>query len=243
VSRRRFVLVGALFCVIAAAWSYLLHGAGMATEMPAMPGMQGMAEVGLGSASPTWSTGHVGVTFGMWAVMMMAMMLPAAATAVAARGAFFALGYIAVWSAFAGGATMLQWGLERAGLLAAGMELRSTPLAALVVVAIGIYQLTPLKKACLRHCQSDAAEHADDAGAGFRANLARGMWHGLSCVGCCWALMLLLFVGGVMNMIWIAALTFFVLAERLLPRRLVFAQAAGVALVLFGAIARLSAAS
>jgi predicted metal-binding membrane protein len=235
--------MGALVCVVAAAWSYLLHGAGMATSMPAMPEMHGMEDAALASASPTWSAGRAGIMLGMWAAMMMAMMLPAAATAIAARGALFALGYIAVWSAFAAGATLLQWALERAGLLAAGMELRSAPLAALVVAAIGIYQLIPLKNACLRHCRLDAAAHAGDAGAAVRANLARGMRHGLSCVGCCWALMLLLFVGGVMNVVWTAALTFFVLAERVLPRQIVLARAAGVALILFGAVARLSAAS
>lgn len=235
--------MGALVCVVAAAWSYLLHGAGMAPEMPAMPEMQGMGDAALASASPPWSAGRAAITFGVWATMMVAMMLPAAATAIAARGAFFALGYIAVWSAFAAGATLLQWALEHAGALAAGMELRSATLAALVVAAIGIYQLTPLKTACLRHCRSEAAAHANDTDARFRANLARGMRHGLFCVGCCWALMLLMFVGGVMNMVWIAALTFFVLAERILPRRLALARAAGVALILFGAVVRLSAPS
>jgi predicted metal-binding membrane protein len=138
-----------------------------------MPDMPDMASA--------WSAGHAGLVFAMWAVMMLAMMLPGAAPAI----------------------------------------------AALVVAGIGIYQLTPLKSACLRYCRSEAGRSVDGVGAGIRATIARGMQHGLHCVGCCWALMMLLFVGGVMN----------------LPRHLVLPRAAGVALILFGTVARLGLAS
>ncbi len=230
---RRLAVMGALGCVIAAAWGYLLLGAGVTPQMPDMPDMTDMA----------WSGGHALVVFTMWAVMMAAMMLPGAASAIAARGAVFGVGYIIVWAGFGAGATVLQWGLERAGALSAAMGLRSAPLAALVVACIGIYQLTPLKSACLRYCCSEAGMSVHGVGAGIRATIARGMQHGLYCVGCCWALMMLLFVGGVMNLVWAAAVTFFVLAERMLPRHLVLVRAAGVALILFGTVARLGSAS
>ena len=203
--------------------------------MPDMPGMPGM------EVSSAWTAGHAGIIFAMWTAMMIAMMLPGALPAIVARGGLFAAGYFGAWTIFAGGATVLQWGLEHAGALSAASALTSAPLAAVVIAGVGIYELSPLKNACLRHCRSGTRAH--ESGGGLRTALVRGLRHGAYCVGCCWALMLLLFVGGVMNVVWMAALTLFVLAEKTLPRSIVLARAAGVALILFAAVARVSAAA
>ena len=174
---------------------------------------------GMAATSSAWSAGHTAAIFGMWTAMMIAMMLPGVLPVLIARGALFGLGYFSVWTGFAAGATALQWGLERAGAVSPATALNSAPLAALAIAAIGIYQLSPLKSVCLAHC---------------RAAVGSGLLHGASCVGCCGALMLLLFVGGVMNLVWVGALTLFVLAEKIVPRPLLVARAAGVALILFG---------
>ena len=203
--------------------------------MPDMPGMPGM------EAAPAWTAVHAGIVFLMWTAMMVAMMLPGAIPAIAARGGVFTAGYFGAWTIFAGGATLLQWGLERAGALSAASALTSAPLAAIVIAAVGIYQLGPLKSACLRRCRMEA--QPQDARESARAKLVLGMRHGALCVGCCWALMLLLFVGGVMNVVWIGALTLLVLAEKTLPRSIVLARAAGVALIVFATVAHVSAAA
>ena len=200
--------------------------------MPEMTGMPGMAAMPSG-----WDAGHAAAVFGMWAAMMIVMMLPGVLPVLVARRALFGLGYFSVWTGFAAGATALQWGLERAGAVSPATALNSAPLAALAIAAIGIYQLSPLKSACLLHCRAASTRDADAAGAGTR--MRSGLRHGVSCLGCCWALMLLLFVGGAMNLVWIGALTLFVLAEKIIPRPLLLARAAGVALIVFGTAARL----
>jgi predicted metal-binding membrane protein len=186
----------------------------------------------------------------MWIVMMVAMMLPSAAPAIlvyekvaqkAAREgralaptAFFAAGYLLAWALFSGGATAAQHLLERLALLSPGMVATSPAIGAGILVAAGLYQLTPWKDACLRRCRAPALFFAGRFRPGRVGALRMGLAHGAWCVGCCWALMALLFAGGVMNLLWIAALSLFVLLEKVAPFGRVGGRLGGAALVAAG---------
>ena len=146
----------------------------------------------------------------------------------------FILGYVAVWAAFSALATAAQWALDQATLLSPMMAARSSALAGALLIAAGLYQLTPLKYACLRHCRSPLDFVMTQWREGRAGALAMGLRHGAYCVGCCWVLMLLLFVGGVMNLVWIAALAAIVLFEKLLPGGIWVARVTGVALIAWG---------
>jgi predicted metal-binding membrane protein len=153
-----------------------------------------------------------------------------------AGSAWFAGGYLLAWTAFSLVATSAQWALERAALLTPMMESASNRLGAAVLILAGIYQWAPLKDACLSHCRSPLLfiqRHG-----GFRREpfgaLALGFRHGIYCIGCCWALMALLFVGGVMNLFWIATLAILVLFEKVVPFGRVVARAAGLAFIAGG---------
>jgi predicted metal-binding membrane protein len=243
----RAVVLGSLGFVIILAWAYLLTGAGVGGETMDMGGGQLMA------MTPEWTLAYGLVVFLMWAVMMVAMMLPSAAPvtllvasiarkrreAGGIRGistAPFVLGYLVVWLGFAATATVLQWRLDAAGLLSETMALASMAVAGGVLVVAGIYQWTPLKEACLRHCRSPLAflmQHWRDGALGA---LASGARHGVYCFGCCWMLMVLLFVGGIMNLAWIAGIALLVLIEKTLPWGGRMARATGAVLVVWGAV-------
>jgi predicted metal-binding membrane protein len=243
----RAIVLGSLGLVVALAWAWLLLGAGIDMEEMDMGGGQMMLML------PEWSFAYGLVMFAMWAVMMVAMMLPSAAPVTllvagiarkraAAGGAFgtgtalFVLGYLAVWCAFAAVATALQWGLDEAGLMSDTMALANRIVAATVLVAAGIYQWTPLKEACLRRCRSPLdflLFHWRDGGLGA---LASGIGHGAYCLGCCWMLMALLFVGGIMNLAWIAVIALLVLIEKTLPWGGWMGRATGAALIIWGAV-------
>jgi predicted metal-binding membrane protein len=213
-------------------------------------GMQHMqAHLVLMPAMNDWAPVDLALAWLMWAVMMMAMMLPPAAPmllAFAAIGArlstprprshllAFAGGYLLVWVVFSVAAALLQWWLLRARLVSPMMVSTSAVLAGGLLCSAGIYQFTRWKSACLRRCRSPMAflvRHWQ-AGAGGAARM--GLHHGLLCVGCCWALMALLFVLGVMNLWWIVALTLLVLAEKTMPGRRWLPNAAGAALIAWG---------
>lgn len=226
----RMVVLTSLAVVIALAWLWLLYGA--ALPMPSMSMSGGMA-MPMASA---WSPGYAALIFVMWAIMMVAMMLPSAAPvillvsaierrrvadtpgrAVTLRAGAFAAGYLIVWIGFSAAATALQWKLDRAGLLSDRMASASTVLAGALLIAAGIYQWSPLKRACLAHCRSPIdflMRHWRSTGWGPTLS---GMRHGLFCLGCCWLMMVLLFVGGLMNVAWIAALALLVFIEKVLP--------------------------
>lgn len=239
--RDRRVAVAALAAVVVLAWGYLLLGAGMGMEA---------AMAGAAMAMPMpWSPGHAALMALMWMLMMLAMMLPSAApvallhTMVSrrsdpARGGRralpFVLGYVAVWSGFALAATAAQWALERAALLTPGMALGSAVAASLLFIGAGIYQFTPLKRACLRHCRSPVEFLAAHWRPGARGAFVMGVRHGAYCLGCCWALMALLFVGGVMNLAWIAGIALLVLVEKLLPGGPVVGRVLGLGLIVWG---------
>jgi predicted metal-binding membrane protein len=243
----RAVVLGGLGFVVVLAWAYLLLGAGVAMNTMEMGG-------GQMTAMPAhWTLGYGLVVFAMWAVMMVAMMLPSAAPVTllvaaiarkrAAAGdgrpglpaALFVSGYLAVWFGFAAAATLLQWQLDRAGLLSETMALGSIVVAGSVLIGAGIYQWTPLKQACLRHCRSPFDFLLHHWRNGALGALTSGARHGLFCFGCCWMLMALLFVGGVMNIAWIAGIALLVLIEKVLPWGGWMGRATGAVMVVWGA--------
>ena len=183
--------------------------------------------------TPVWDAPHLLLLWAMWAVMMTAMMLPSAAPmlALADRPGSLALGYVGVWAAFSVGATALQWALGRWSLINPMMEAASPQAGAVLLVIAGLYQWTPLKHACLATCQSPMAFLTRRWRSGRRGALRMGAEHGVYCVGCCWALMLLLFAGGVMNLTVIVALTLFVAFEKLAPVGVWGARVSGVLLI------------
>ena len=197
---------------------------------------------------PAWTLGYAAVIFGMWAIMMVAMMLPAVAPVVLltaaldrqrgvgapARSALFAAGYLVVWSGFSLAATLLQWGLDMAGLLSPAMAAANRLVAGAVLLAAGLYQWTPLKNACLSHCRSPIAFLMQHWRQGSLGAVLTGIRHGAFCLGCCWMLMGLLFVGGLMNLAWIAAIALLVLIEKTAPWGGRMARVTGTALAAWG---------
>jgi predicted metal-binding membrane protein len=249
----RAVVIAALVMVAALAWAYIIwlaHGMSMADTMsvPAMPDMGAMAAPAL----KPWSPSKFAFMAAMWTVMMVGMMTPSAAPMImmyarvgrqaaeqgrplAAVG-WFAAGYLLAWTAFSIIATVGQWGLTRAALITPMMASASDIFGGLVLIATGVYQWTPLKDTCLKYCQTPLTFIVQYGG--FRRDIAGslgiGFRHGLYCVGCCWALMALLFVGGVMNLLWIAGLTTFVLAEKAVSVGRLLSRTAGAGFILWG---------
>ncbi len=239
----RALVITGLTGVIALSWVWLLMGAGLHMDEMDMGGGQIML------MAPPWTAGYAAMILLMWIIMMAAMMLPSAAPAILLVSALttqrgerravgasgqFALGYLAVWGAFSVIATGLQWGLDRAGLLSETMASGSAILAGSLLVAAGVYQWTPWKRACLRHCRSPLEFLPRYWRQGILGPMRAGAWHGAYCLGCCWMLMGLLFVGGLMNIFWIAGLAFLVLAEKLLPLGPRVSRLTGVALTGWG---------
>jgi predicted metal-binding membrane protein len=240
----RALVFAGLAAVIALSWVWLMMGAGLKMDEMDMGGGQLML------MAPPWTLGYAAMIFLMWTIMMAAMMLPSAAPAILLVAALtkqrgerhairasvvFALGYVAVWGLFSLIATGLQWGLDRAGLLSETMASGSAVLAALLLFAAGAYQLTPWKQACLRHCRSPMEFLTRYWRRGPLGPMLAGAWHGVFCLGCCWMLMGLLFVGGLMNLLWIAGLALLVLIEKLFPLGPRVSQFTGLALIAWGA--------
>jgi predicted metal-binding membrane protein len=222
----RALPIAALLALCGLAWIYVLY---------LVWGMEHM-EVGAGMAimprMTSWGAVDVVLVFVMWAIMMIAMMLPSAAPMLLAFAALsrklreprpstelftFAGGYVVVWCGFSLLATFLQWGLLEARLVSPMMEVSSRWLGSVLLIAAGVYQLTPLKQTCLARCRSPLAFLTAEWRKGLRGAFVMGVRHGFFCLGCCWLVMLLLFVLGIMNVVWIAVLAAFVLAEKTLP--------------------------
>jgi predicted metal-binding membrane protein len=253
--RDRVVVIIALILVTVLAWAYVLW---LAVDMD-MGGMDmtdfRMIPAGIGLMAPaltSWQPIEFAFVFAMWAVMMVGMMTPSATPMIllyarvgrqaandgkpfAATG-WFAGGYLLVWAAFALAATAAQWLLEQIALLSPMMETTSSLLGGGILIVSGIYQWTPLKDVCLRQCQAPWLFIQNNGG--FRRNAAGslklGARHGAYCVGCCWTLMALLFVGGVMNVLWIALITIFVLAEKVIPAGRLISRISGTGFVVVG---------
>lgn len=236
--RDRRVVVASLVLVAASAWAYMLAGAGLDMDAPV--------------TTPEWTLTHTAVVLAMWWVMMIAMMLPSAAPVILLATAlnrrshaaaqpfgaagFFTAGYLAAWLLFSLAAAAAQWMLAGSGVLSHSMDSASTALSAGLLIGAGLWQLTPVKQACLRHCRSPVQFLTRHRRPGNAGAVAMGMVHGSYCLGCCWFLMALLFVGGVMNLYWIAGLALIVLAEKSLPRGYWFSRATGAALVAAGVV-------
>jgi predicted metal-binding membrane protein len=254
--RDRMLVAGALGIIIALAWGYVLW---LAADMD-MGGMDmtgfRMIPAGVGLLAPAnapWKAVEFLFVFVMWTVMMVGMMAPSAApmilmyARVGRQGkiegkpllatGWFAAGYFLTWIGFSLTATIVQWMIERATLLDSRMASANNVLGGLVLIAAGVYQWTPFKDVCLAQCQSPLGFLMRHGGfrTDLRACLLLGLRHGLYCVGCCWVLMTLLFVTGVMNVLWIALLALLVLLEKLTPFGVWIARAAGVASVGAGA--------
>lgn len=199
-------------------------------------------------ASAHWSVANLLAVWCMWAVMMAAMMLPSALPTTLtfvdlsaragepARGRAFVGAYLLVWGAFSIAATALQWLLQAMGWLDAMIVSTSALLTAALLVVAGAYQFSPLKRLCLAHCRTPLGFLLGEWRPGVRGGFVMGLRHGLYCLGCCWALMALLFVGGVMNLAWIAALSISVAIEKLLPHGERLATLMGLVLLVAGAV-------
>jgi predicted metal-binding membrane protein len=254
--RRDRLIVGSALGVIAMlAWAYVIWlAADMGMGGMNMSGFR-MVPAGMGIMAPAaapWSAVEFTLVFVMWAVMMVGMMAPSAAPMIlmyahvgrqakiagkplAATG-WFAAGYFLAWAGFSLAATLVQWMLERKALLDARMESASIVMGAIVLIVAGVYQWTPLKDACLAQCQTPFRFLMSHGG--FRSTVPGcvrlGFLHGTYCVGCCWTLMALLFVVGVMNVLWIAALALLVLLEKLTPWGRSVARVAGAVCIAAG---------
>ena len=257
--RERLVLLSFLVVVIGLAWLWLLLGAGTGTGMRSTSGdtMGGMADMIMRPA--VWTPDYAIVMLTMWWAMMAAMMLPGATPLLLlfarinrterAGGrpyvptGIFAAGYLVVWGGFSALATAAQWGLQQLGLLSPIMATPSRLLAAVILIGAGIWQLTPIKRLCLRHCRSPLGFFATSWRRGAFGAFRMGLEHGAYCLGCCWFLMALLFVGGVMNLLWIGGVAVFVLIEKVLPLGNRVGQLAGIAAITWGAAILVSAAN
>ncbi|KWN16161.1 metal-binding protein [Burkholderia territorii] len=231
--RERVVTLFGMTALVGACWVYLWTGAGTgmsALDMTALALFPHRLADDMGAMDPSLATVIL-----MWWVMMIAMMTPGAAPLVLLyrrvlrhRGAqaagaaftstFLLAGYLAAWLGFSIAAAVLQTLLQPAGLIS-GMMLwsKSAVLSAIVLALAGAYQFSPFKQACLRQCRSPVGFLTTYWRPGVTGSFLLGVRHGAYCVGCCWLLMALLFVGGVMNVVWIVALSLFVLVEKVLP--------------------------
>ena len=250
--RDRLVVSACLAGVTGLCAYYIYTGAGMG--MPALAMTASMRH--MGAAAQDWSVAHAIAMFTMWWVMMIAMMLPSAAPVVLLSAALnrrsrsdtppygsaaaFTLGYLLAWACFSLVAVLLQFLLERSGLLSMHMESVSDPLTGVLLVAAGAWQLSPIKNACLRHCRSPVEFLTRCRRPGTVGALTMGAHHGLYCLGCCWFLMALLFVGGVMNLYWIVGLALFVFAEKVLVMGRALGRAVGACLLVSGALVLLA---
>ena len=250
--RDRFVVLAALVVVIVVAWVWIALGAGTGMSAVAMTQMAGLPDMDLMMARAVWTPAYAGLIFAMWWVMMVAMMLPGAAPMLllfarvnrtqkvrdrpyVATG-FFAAGYVTAWGGFSLLAAGLQWGLEQLNLLGPMMTATNYQLGGGILLAAGLWQLTPLKGVCLRHCRSPLSFLAQQWRPGRLGAFRMGIKHGAYCLGCCWFLMGLLFFGGIMNLFWIAGLAVSVLLEKTIPLGHWFSRIAGVCFAAWGVL-------
>jgi predicted metal-binding membrane protein len=244
----RILIWGCLSAITALAWGYLFFlDRQMALVMEHGTMMSGLSI----TMERPWAAGDLLFTFLMWVVMMVGMMMiPAApmmlffARAQARRSRrqvplivlVFGLGYVAVWVGFSVCASLAQWALHQAAILSPAMSTSSSYLSAAILCVAGLYQMTPFKRACLAHCQSPLGFLLTHWRDGFLGALRMGALHGAYCLGCCWALMGLLFVVGVMNLFWVALLALFVLLEKVGPAGVVVSRVAGTAMIAAGVL-------
>lgn len=250
-ARDRLIVLVSLLSAVALSAAYILAGGGTGMSSLDMSMDTGPAGALIGGTpdmvSPVvWTPGFAIVIFVMWWLMMVAMMVPSASPVVLLYAALhrdrgvwpaleFLLGYLAIWAGFSAAATLIQGILSANGLVSAMyMNLATTYLAAAVLVGAGLYQLSPVKAACLDHCRSPVEALTRHRRTGHAAAFRMGLIHGGYCLGCCWALMALLFVGGVMNIWWIVGIALYVAIEKLAPGGRRIAQVMAIVLIAGG---------
>ena len=252
--RDRWLTAGALAVVAVLAWAYTLAGAGLGMSAMDMT-RAGMTPTSVPAAvmgNVTWTIPHAAIMLAMWWVMMVAMMLPSVAPVVLLAAAInhrsnmqqapfgatsaFVSGYLLAWLFFCVCAVAVQWVLQKTGQLSATMHVTSAYVSAALLIAAGAWQFTPAKRACLKHCRGPVELLVRWRRPGTWGALVMGARHGGYCLGCCWFLMALLFVGGAMNLYWIVGLSLYVLLEKFGPRGGWVEWTTGTALVLGGAI-------
>ena len=244
--RDRLIISACLALITVLAWIYLVHLARQMSSAMAEDVM--MAEMGM-AMDRTWTAADLAFTIAMWAVMMVGMMAASAtpvlvlfAAASRARGdtnlwrsvSMFALGYLVIWLGFSICAALLQGALQRATMLTPAMATASPRVGGAILLAAGMYQVTPFKGACLTECRSPLGFLMTSWRDGNLGAFRMGSGHGLYCLGCCWAVMCVLFVVGVMNLLWVAALTALVLLEKVGPSGAVVARLSGALLIVAG---------
>lgn len=243
------LLLGGLSLLVALCWWYLFEMAsdmsGMSMEMSS-GGQDGSVPI----ENPPWTISETIMIFMMWAIMMAGMMVPTAIRAimiyarvnaqavkrgrVVVSGYWFAFGYLVIWTLFSITVTVLQRYLDQADLLSLKMASSSYPLGTLLFISAGVWQLSPAKNNCLKHCRSPVDYIAAHYHPGVSSAIRLGFIHGAFCLGCCWLIMCLLFIGGVMNLLWIAAITGFVLAEKLISTKYIFTRMSGWMMIVTG---------
>lgn len=242
----RFITLTALFLICVLAWLYIIYlynqmyPMNMDSLFFAMP------------MTPQWSWTDFVLLFLMWFVMMIAMMAPSVSPLVLiftllnrkrqqhqnpyVPSGYLLSGYFLVWAAFSLFATLLQWLLQQVALLNPEMVTTSKLLGGIILIMAGMFQFTPLKNTCLRNCRSPIGfihQHWKDGKSGA---LRMGIQNGIYCLGCCWILMILLFVSGIMNILWITIISLFVLIEKVLSSIKFISPIAGIALITYGII-------
>ena len=247
----RRVVLGCITIVTTVAALWIIAGAGMdmtAWQMTVPDRVNGMD---MNMVMPRrWDLPYAALMFSMWWVMMVAMMLPSATPVIllaatvnrnAAKPPYgpttaFAAGYLIAWGIFSAAAVALQWVLESHGALTMRLQTVGPELTAALLVAAGVWQFLPLKQACLRHCRSPVDVVTRYRRPGTSGALVMGMRHGAYCLGCCWFLMGLLFVGGVMNLFWIIGIAIFVYVEKTSRFGVRAGQLLGVTLLTAGCV-------
>lgn len=246
VRKDRVIVAAGLAAITLVAWGYLLR---MAVMMNAAATEADM-HIAMGMTDQrAWSAADFAVLFSMWTIMMAGMMLPSAAPVILlVTGTYrrrgdrsqllsvpFIAGYLIAWTAFSVLAALTQVILHRTLLLSPSMVSSSALLGGAILIIAGAYQWLPLKQACLSHCRSPLGFLTSEWREGVMGALTMGLRHGVFCVGCCWALMAVLFAVGVMNVLWVAVIAIFVLIEKLAPHGARVGRLAGIALVVWGA--------
>jgi predicted metal-binding membrane protein len=248
--RDRLIILSSFLGLAALSWLYLWREADAMDRT--MMGLQPMAMQPTAANAMTLL-----LAFLMWTIMMIGMMLPSAAPMALFYAAIvrknrergttlpaawlFTVGYLLVWMAFSLGATALQVLFEEAQLASSMMVATSKWLSGVILIAAGGYQWSPLKDKCLAQCHSPIQFITGHWQGGRFGALRMGVTHGLYCVGCCWTIMLLLFVGGVMNLLWVAVIAGFILLEKLMPRGRLVGRMAGLGLIVCGVISLVAA--
>jgi predicted metal-binding membrane protein len=240
----RFILVSGLFVIGILSWLYIIY---LYRQMEVMDMNALLFAMPM---TPQWTWTDFVLLLLMWLIMMIAMMIPSVSPLILifaminrqrqqrkspfVPAGYLLSGYFLVWAAFSLIATCLQWLLQQISLLNPEMETTSKVLGAIILISAGVFQFTPLKHTCLNHCRTPFNFIHRHWKEGKLGALKMGVENGMYCLGCCWVLMILLFVSGIMNLLWIAIIALFVLIEKVLPAAKPISFVAGIVLIAYG---------